>query len=157
MLPAWDPGLPAWADALLIAASLGLTALVAWLGTRGARRSSEAARREAQAAASTARAIEHEVKPNTGRSLADAVARIEADGRRTRDAFAALHESQARLEREIAEMGRDIGGIRSEMRHEREERHAVADRLDTHLTDVPRLIAEARRPTHATHDTQEES
>ncbi|MFI5942210.1 DUF2746 domain-containing protein [Streptomyces uncialis] len=39
-----------------------------------------------------------------------------------------------------AEHGRDIRHLRTEMAHERAERLAVAERLDQHLSSVPRDI-----------------
>ncbi|PFG19884.1 hypothetical protein [Serinibacter salmoneus] len=112
-MPPIEPDAPWWVNILVtvlaIAATSGGTV---WVATRSTRRK--------------VNSIEHEVKPNSGKSMADAVNRVED-----------IVTQQAER---LAGLGRDVGGIRQEMRQERTERQDVERRLDEHIQESPRRI-----------------
>ncbi len=117
----------------LIAGVPGVLTAIVQLRTRGEVRATKAI---AQRAAASAAVAEHEVRPNSGASLADGVSRMETQ--------------MQRLERDVKTIGKDIGGMREEIRTEREERRDVEHRLDRHLADVPAILADHAEKIRAT-------
>ena len=80
-----------------------------------------------------------------GRSTRKKVAAIESQtvNEHHQDEYPNLRDELTATRRSVESVGRDVGGMREEMRTERRERIAVSDRLDEHLSDVPRLTADA--------------
>jgi hypothetical protein len=76
-----------------------------------------------------------ELSPNHGSSAKDLLDRLEAGQKATSTALA---QGQRATNDALADIRADIGGIRSEMRTERDERHEVAKRV---------TAMEARKPT----------
>lgn len=130
-----DPDIP-WGWNLLLFAMLVLTPLVtSWIANRGTK---------AKLAANTDQlaAIAHEVRPNSGSSLADAVNRIEAAQVVATEQIAGIRDDVGGIHSEIRDVRQDIAGVRADARH---DRRVVADAqraLDDHLQAVPGLIAE---------------
>ena len=56
-----------------------------------------------------------------------------------RDELTATREVAESVNRNLAELKRDVGGIREEMRHERKERLALGERIDGHPDTCPAL------------------
>ncbi|GAA4627258.1 DUF2746 domain-containing protein [Cellulomonas oligotrophica] len=118
--PAPVPGAPWWANVLLTVLSIGLAA---WVSNRPARRDARASRElaataaeQATVAAAHAAVAAAETSPNHGGSLKDSSTRTEGG---VRD-----------LQVSVAAIARDIGGLRAEIRTERDERRDVAKRVD---------------------------
>lgn len=160
MLPI-DPDAPWWVNAVITVIVLaGIPGLTLWVGGRKQRADTAATRVElgatrelAQKAADSSAVAEHEVRPNSGKSMADVLNRVaksqEAQSRR----LEALHETTGRLERGQADVAKDVGGIRSELRTERTERVNLSERVDQHLRDVPQVIEQAIAKGEANHVT----
>ena len=127
-MPVWDPGLPSWVDSILIVALIASPILTSLI-TRGVKREVADTRAavgraegHAKSAAESAGVAASETTRNHGSSLKDAVDRIERDMRH-------VIETQARQEVAQTALARDVGGLRSEMRQEREERADLARRV----------------------------
>lgn len=132
-----DPDIP-WGWNLLLFAMLVLTPVV----------TSAIANRGTKAKLA---AIEHEVRPNSGTSLADAVNRIEAAQVVATEQIAGVRDDVGGIHSEIRDVRQDIAGVRADARH---DRRVVADAqraLDDHLQAVPGLIAETVAKAEAAH------
>ncbi len=95
--------------------------------------------------------IEHEVIPNSGSSLADAINRTEAAQLVMTEQVAGLREDVGGIHSELRDVRQDIAGIRTDARH---DRRVVADTqraIDDHLQAVPGLVAETVAKAEATH------
>ena len=131
-MPSWDPGLPPWADSLLILTVIA-SPIIMWLLNRSTSRSLTAVKGQVAA-----------VEEQTVNNHAD------ADYPNLRDELTAMRltaeatsEAVGRLTDTVAATQRDIGGMREEQRAERRERRDVSTRLDDHLREAPNLIATA--------------
>lgn len=111
-----------------------IAAVPATLASFAALRSSAATGRKVERARSALDVVSHEMRPNSGGSLRDAIDRLEA--------------GQAALGSAIVVQGRDVGGLREEMRDVRREvadtRQDVVHSIEEH-TDIRRDIAAGLR------------
>ena len=132
-----DPDIP-WGWNLLLFAMLALTPVVtSWIANRGTK--------------AKLAAIAHEVRPNSGSSLADAINRTEAAQLVMTEQVAALRDDVGGIHSEIRDVRQDIAGVRADARH---DRRVVADAqraLDEHLQAVPGLLAETVAKAEAAH------
>lgn len=132
-----DPDIP-WGLNLLLFAMLALTPVVtSWIANRGTK--------------AKLAAIAHEVRPNSGTSLADAVNRIEAAQVVATAQIAGVRDDVGGIHSEIRDVRQDIAGVRADARH---DRRVVADAqraLDEHLQAVPGLLADTVAKAEAAH------
>lgn len=132
-----DPDIP-WGWNLLLFAMLVLTPVV----------TSAIANRSTKAKLA---AIEHEVRPNSGTSLADAVNRIESAQLVATEQIAGIREDVGGIHSEIRDVRQDIAGVRSDARHDRRIVAQAQQSLDEHLQAVPGLLAETVAKAEAAH------
>lgn len=125
-----DPDAPWLVNALLTVLILaGIPALTLRIGGRKQRAESSETRALAQQAADSAAVAEHEVRPNSGKSMADVLNRVAVELNAQGERLEALREATGRVERTQADTARDVGGLRSEIRQEREERGDLSRRV----------------------------
>jgi len=125
-----------------------LAVLGAWLSTR----------RRFLDQANSLEAIAHEVRPNSGSSMADATKRIEAAQFVMTEQVAGLREDLGGLHAEMRDVRQDIAGMRTDARHDRRDiaqvrQEAVTAQraLDEHLQAVPALVAETVAKAESAH------
>lgn len=129
-----DPDAPwGWNLAVLILILAVVPALTSWVATRGTK--------------AKLSAIEHEVRPNSGTSLADAINRTEAAQLVMTEQVAGLREDVGGIHSEIRDVRRDVAGIRTDARQDRRELAQVRQEV----VDVARSLDEhiQTRSTHS--------
>lgn len=134
-------GTPWWAWVIAVALVVGIPALsgvVVAIVQRPVKRDAREAKEQATAAATSsahaATSSAHaatELTPNHGSSAKDDIGLIGS-------ALEAVQITLEQVQAGVEGVGKDIGGIRSELRTERTERLDVARRLDDHIRTSPR-------------------
>lgn len=140
-----DPDAPwGWNLAVLVLILAVVPALTSWIANRGTKRKLAA--------------IEHEVRPNSGSSLADAINRTEAAQLVMTEQVKGLREDVGGIHSELRDVRQDIAGIRTDARQDRRDIAQVrleavtAQRaLDEHVQAVPELVAETVAKAEAAH------
>ena len=136
-MPKFDPDAPMWWNALLLALAVVTLVVTTWITNRKTR--------------AKIAAIEHEVRPNSGTSLADAVNRIEAAQIVATEQIAGIRDDVGGIHSEIRDVRQDIAGVRADGRHDRRVVGEVQKALDEHLQAVPELLAETVAKSEAAH------
>lgn len=100
---------------------------------RAAESNSAAAAHNAHAAAASAAHAATELTPNHGSSTKDQATRMEAQLNEVVVGLANVSTAVAEVKMTGASTGRDVSGMREELRTERRERIALAERFDEHV------------------------
>ena len=133
-----DPDIPWGWNLLLFAIAAAVVPIVtSWIANRGTK--------------AKLAAIAHEVRPNSGTSLADAVNRIEAAQVVATEQIAGIREDVGGIHSEIRDVRQDIAGVRADARHDRRVVAQAQQSLDEHLQAVPGLLAETVAKAEASH------
>lgn len=133
-----DPDAPwGWNLAILVLVLAVVPAVTSWIANRGTK--------------AKLAAIAHEVRPNSGSSLADAINRTEAAQLVMTEQVAALRDDVGGIHSEIRDVRQDIAGVRADARHDRRVVAESQKALDEHLQAVPGLLAETVAKAEAAH------
>ena len=139
-IPPYSPEFPWWAYLVVVLVGLALMSpVVAGVVTRSLAGKIDESTKAAKRAAEAASVAEAEVLRNSGSSMRDSIDRQE----RAQDA---LLQEVGRQGVELANLQRDLGGLRSEMRQERTERADHQRDVASRLTAVERDLDGRRLP-----------